>query len=56
MKKLLTLMVGLGLALGTVGAAFAADEKPATTEKKKEKKEKKEKKAGDTSAPAKPSK
>jgi len=40
MKKLMTLMLGLSLALGTVAVSFA-DDAPAKTEKKKGKKGKK---------------
>jgi sortase (surface protein transpeptidase) len=40
MKKLMSLMVGLGLVLGTVGMSFA-QEAPKTDETKKEQKKKK---------------
>jgi hypothetical protein len=54
MKKIMSLMLGLSLVLGTV--AFAADEKPAadkTTTKKKGKKAKTAKPADAPAAPAK---
>ena len=42
MKKLMTLMLGLSLAIGSVAVTFAADEK-----KSEEKKKKGKKKGGD---------
>jgi len=44
MKKLMTLMLGLSLALGTVAVSFGADEAPAKKEKKGKKGKKAEKK------------
>ncbi len=41
MKKLVTLMLGMGLVFGTATATFAGDD---TKKEKKEKKDKKEKK------------
>ncbi len=38
MKKLMTLMLGLSLAIGSVAVTFAADEKKEETKKKKGKK------------------
>jgi len=46
MKKLLTLMLGLSLAIGTVAVSFAQDT-TATTKKKKAGKKKKETKTED---------
>jgi hypothetical protein len=40
MKKLMTLMIGLGLVLGTTAAVFAQDTKTGDTTKKKSKKKK----------------
>ena len=51
MKKIMTLMLGLSLALGSV--AFAADEKPASGEKKETKKKSSKKKAEEKPAEAK---
>ena len=48
MKKVLALVVGLGLALGTVSFTFAQD--TTTTKTKKTKKTKKKKGSTDTSA------
>jgi hypothetical protein len=45
MKKIMTFMLGLSLVLGS--AAFAADEKPATGEKKTAKKKTSKKKTAD---------
>jgi hypothetical protein len=42
MKKLMTLMLGLSLALGSVAVSFAADDAPKAEKKKKGKKGKKE--------------
>jgi hypothetical protein len=54
MKKLMSLMVGLGLVLGTVGMSFA-QEAPKTDEKKTEKKKKgSKKKKGEKKDEAKP--
>jgi hypothetical protein len=47
MKKLMTLMLGLSLALGAVSVSFADDAPP-----KKEGKKKGKKKKGDTPPPA----
>ena len=47
MKKLMTLMLGLSLAIGCVSAVFGADE-PAKTEKKSKKKSKKKKTGEET--------
>ena len=44
MKKLMTIMLGLSLAIGCVGVSFAQD----TTKKEKSKKPKKEKKSKKT--------
>jgi hypothetical protein len=52
--ELMTLMLGLGLALGTVAPTFAADEKPAAGEKKPKKVKKAKQTPTDT--PVKPSK
>jgi hypothetical protein len=53
MKKLMTLMLGLSFALGTVAISFANDAKSDDTTKttKKAKKKKAPKKTTDTSAP-----
>jgi hypothetical protein len=51
MKKIMTLMLGLSLVLGSV--AFAADDKPASGEKKEAKKKKAKKPAEEKPAPAK---
>jgi hypothetical protein len=51
MKKIMTLMLGMALVLGT--SAFAADEKPAAGEKKAAKKKAAKKPAADKTAPAK---
>lgn len=56
MKKLMTVMLGLGLALGAVAPSFAADEKPASGEKKTKKAKKAKKEAPADSTPAKPAK
>jgi hypothetical protein len=54
MKKLMTLMLGLSFALGTVAVSFAQDTKTddtsKTTKKKKAPKKKAAKKTDDTSA------
>jgi|HubBroStandDraft_6_1064221.scaffolds.fasta_scaffold541257_2 hypothetical protein len=42
MKKLVTLMIGLGLVLGTTAAVFARPGDPQDTSKKKSKKKKQE--------------
>lgn len=44
MKKLMTLMLGLSFALGTVAVTFAQDQPPTKTEKKKSGKKKGSKK------------
>jgi hypothetical protein len=44
MKKLMSLMLGLSLALGCVAVSFAADEKPKAEKKKGKKKKAEEKK------------
>jgi hypothetical protein len=51
MKKLMTLMLGLSFALGSVAVSFADDTKSDTTTTKKAKKKKAPKKTTDTAAP-----
>jgi hypothetical protein len=53
MKKLMTLMLGLSFALGTVAVSFAQDSKDdkMTTTKKTKKKKSTKKSTTDTSAP-----
>ena len=51
MKKLMTLMLGLSFALGSVAVSFADDAKTDTTTTKKAKKKKAPKKTTDTAAP-----
>jgi hypothetical protein len=51
MKKLMTLMLGLSFALGSVAVSFADDTKTGDTTTKKAKKKKAPKKTTDTAAP-----
>ena len=51
MKKLMTLMLALSFALGSVAISFADDTKSDTTSTKKAKKKKAPKKTTDTAAP-----
>ncbi len=44
MKKLMTILLGLSLAIGSVAVTFAADEKKMDEKKKKKKGKKEEKK------------
>ena len=44
MKKMMTLMLGLALVLGTTASAFGADDKDATKKESKKKSKKGEKK------------